>query len=291
MSDPNAVPHEYETAHLKKLAQVAYREAGLIIEPGKFAMVQSRLRNRLTALNSETFEDYCEFVCSEQGQTERKHLISALTTNVSGFFREQHHFDILQSDIFPNVIPRLKNGGRVRFWSAGCSTGQEPFSIAMLALETDPIFASGDFKILASDIDPVVLKTCRSGIYSNAQMESLDKDRKQRFFEDHSAIESRTRQSLQELISFRELNLLANWPMKGQFDVIMCRNVVIYFDGKTQKKLWPRFNAQLADDGWLFVGHSERIGAAQDSNFKTVGPTAYQKIEPSGSFSQMKKGE
>lgn len=261
------------------IAELAYRESGLQLVAEKTSMIQSRLRHRLTALGVSDFEKYANLVRSDAGADERKHMISALTTNVSHFFREPHHFDILSKEVFPKAIERLKNNGRFRIWSAGCSNGQEAYSIGMTALQCYPEIGALDFKILATDIDAKVVKFAREGTYSSRLVNGIPPELLEKFFskqtrDDDDYFVAGT--SLQSLVTFKELNLLTEWPMKGRFDVIFCRNVVIYFDGTTQDKLWPKFRDLLADDGQLFLGHSERISDPSSLGFVNEGPTTYR---------------
>ncbi|WP_246035849.1 CheR family methyltransferase [Aliishimia ponticola] len=263
------------------LSKLAYDEAGLVLSDSKAAMIKSRLRHRLKALSIDNLEAYCNYVKSDAQQVERRHMISALTTNVSGFFREPHHFEQLKSDLVPRMAERIKNGEAVRIWSAGCSNGQEPYSIAMLLASEDPVFRSGDFRILATDIDPQVVAYGATGRYTEAQVAGLDDRQISQFTtqeEDQDGeIIYRVNDDLRRMIAFRELNLIGDWPMRRKFDAIFCRNVVIYFDGLTQERLWPRFGSLLKPDGFVFVGHSERI---TDPAFKSVGSTAYAFAKP-----------
>jgi chemotaxis protein methyltransferase CheR len=258
------------------IAALVYRESGLKIPPEKFTMVQSRLRHRLRALNISDFTVYAQMVCARTGAGERRHMISALTTNVSHFFREAHHFDILTERLLDRLRTRMRAGLRIRVWSAGCSNGQEPYSIAMHLLRAEPGLATSDFRILATDIDPGVVAFAQVGTYGphlTSRISNADKATFMTPAADGLTISEQVRRC----VTFRELNLLADWPMRHGFDAIFCRNVVIYFDLETQEKLWPRFHAALAQDGVFFLGHSERIARPALLGFKTIGPTAYQK--------------
>ena len=258
------------------IAALAHRECGLHIVPEKMMMVQSRLRHRLRALNLRDFESYSALVLSPQGLDERRFMISALTTNVSHFFREPHHFEMLSNALLPRLQRRIKDGDRIRIWSAGCSNGQEPYSIAMHMLRIAPDLAKADFKILATDIDPKVVEFARAGTYRAQLLSGVSEKDRARFFQGESD-ELTVTESIRELVTFRELNLLADWPMRQRFDAIFCRNVVIYFDIETQERLWPRFHNALVEDGVFFLGHSERIATPETLGFKPTGPTAYRK--------------
>ena len=262
----------------KAISAIAYKEAGLVFLPEKASLVQSRINRRLRQLKIGSFSEYTAFVESEQGLAERKVMISSLTTNVSNFFRESHHFDILREQVLPGLLSRARAGGRIRLWSAGCSTGQEPYSIAMTLLDIAPDAPSLDIKILATDIDPNVILTAKKGFYDERSIIDIDVPLREKYLEpaqNGRKVGFNVTETVRNIISFHELNLLSQWPISGMFDVIFCRNVVIYFDEDTQLSLWPRFEAATAPDGWLFVGHSERLSDQLDTEFIVAGPTAY----------------
>lgn len=283
-------------AAFARIATIAHREAGLAISASKSAMVRTRLSRRLRALGLRTFEDYCSHIESPEGRGEVAQLISALTTNVSHFFREGHHFEILKTQVLPPLVARARAGERVRVWSAGCSNGQEPYSIAMAMVEAGmPLEA--DVKILASDIDPNVVGLARSGFYAEEMMSGLSDELRARHFE--KAVKDRKPgwqidDRVRNAVAFRVLNLLDKWPMQGRFDAIFCRNVVIYFDAETKDKLWHRFANQLVPGGWLFIGHSERLSPGAQSLFSGQGITAYRRTEgrqpPSEGHHRSEKG-
>lgn len=261
------------------IAKLAYRESGLQLVAEKTSMIQSRLRHRLRAIGMDSFEAYAAFVCSDNGRDELRQMISALTTNVSHFFRERHHFDILKNEVLPKAIDRARQGDRFRIWSAGCSNGQEAYSVAMEVLEECPELASLDFRILATDIDPQVVQFAQKGVYPERLTSGVPPKLLAKYFtetEAESEVQFRIDETARSLVVFKELNLLADWPMSNAFDVIFCRNVVIYFDLETQNRLWPRFRKLLKDDGCLFLGHSERIADPETSGFFNDGPTAYR---------------
>ncbi|WP_187430988.1 Chemotaxis protein methyltransferase [Roseobacter fucihabitans] len=272
---------EIDPKSFDTIAKLAYRESGLILAVEKTSMIQSRLRHRLKELELPNFELYTDYVCSEQGSVERKHMISALTTNVSHFFREQHHFDILQKQVRETLLPRLQAGDKVRIWSAGCSNGQEALSIAMSLLEISSDIEKLDVKILATDIDGEVVRFATNALYPERFVSGVPSMLLDKYFTEELTKTERVylaKANLRSLISFKELNLLANWPMNRKMDIIFCRNVVIYFDQKTQNDLWPRFRQLIDDEGLLFLGHSERIPEPEKVGFQTSGPTAYKPI-------------
>lgn len=260
---------------LERIAAIAHAEAGIVIAAGKGSMVQSRLAKRLRALGMTDYATYLDYVATEDGREERQRMISQLTTNVSHFFRENHHFETLRDKVLPTLVARAKAGARVRLWSAGCSNGQEAYSMAMTILAALPDAADRDVRILATDIDPMVVARGRAAEYDAQTLSPVPEDMRRKFVEPAGAMYRMTA-PVRSLVTFRELNLHAQWPMKGRFDAIFCRNVVIYFDPEAQATLWQRFGGALASDGWLFVGHSERVPTGPGTPFETAGITTYR---------------
>ncbi|MDQ7070675.1 MAG: protein-glutamate O-methyltransferase [Rhodobacterales bacterium] len=269
-----------DDATFTSIAALAKSEAGLILSKAKSTMVQSRLRPRLKELGLSSFNSYSDYVTSNAGMSERIKMISALTTNVSHFFREPHHFEILIDQALPDILAKARRGEKVRIWSAGCSSGQEPYSIAMAILDAAPELATQDFLILASDIDPKITEKARLGQYSLQQIKGIPATFQDKYL---TSVEGQkdtyeVKDEIKKIVRFRELNLLAEWPMQNKFDVILCRNVVIYFDAETQSDLWPRFHSVLKPDGWFFLGHSERVSETSMDKFSPIGLTAYRPI-------------
>ncbi|KQI71387.1 chemotaxis protein [Loktanella sp. 5RATIMAR09] len=262
------------------ISDLANARYGLFLQPSKKALVHSRLAKRLRALKLASFEDYCSLLNKTEGDAERPHLLSALTTNVTHFFREMHHFDFLKDVLVPQLIEKSEAGNPVRLWSSACSSGQEAYSIAAALIAAAPKLSQHDIKILATDIDPQVVQTAKRAVYPTEQIETLPP-----FWRDLLTGSKKPQSgdfsidpALQNLISFGELNLIADWPMKGKFDVILCRNAAIYFDKATQARLWGRFADVLVEGGHLMIGHSERLSGPAQSAFKSVGITTYQKL-------------
>lgn len=239
------------------IASILYEDSGIHLIDAKAPLVYSRLGKRLRQLGLTRFSEYCQLLQGPEGAGERAALLSALTTNVTRFFRESHHFDALRQQVARSLAPIARAGGRVRLWSAGCSNGHEPYSMAMVLLAELPEAADLDVRILATDIDPLVVDRARAGAYSVDDVEPVPRALASRFVinEDGGV---RMADSLRSLVSFGVLNLHADWPMRGQFDAIFCRNVAIYFDDETQRRLWTRFAGSLTADGRLYIGHSER---------------------------------
>lgn len=259
------------------IARMLYDDAGIALTESKASLVYSRLAKRLRALGLESFREYCKFVGGAEGVSERQNMLAALTTNVTRYFREPHHFEHLKSRVLPDLLARARARGRVRIWSAGCSTGQEPYSIALTVLDLLPDAAQYDVRILATDIDPNVVATGRAGVYSDEAVQPVPAPLRDRWMvrvKDGTRDAWAAGEEMRRLVAFRELNLMGNWPMKGRFDAIFCRNVVIYFDEPTQARIWSRFAPLLNPGGRLYVGHSERVTDAE--RFETDGLTTYR---------------
>lgn len=276
--DDSLVNGEYPLTRrdLSEIAAMIYSDAGIALNETKASLVYSRLSKRLRQIGMRSFRDYCAFVGSSDGVAERREMLSSLTTNFTRFYRENHHFEHLRKDVLPDLITRARAGGRVRIWSAGCSDGQEPYSIALLVLQCFPEAASLDFKILASDIDPKILALARAGIYDDTALESVDPAIRKQLFSKVSDRKFRIDDRVKALITFRELNLMSAWPFRGPFDVIFCRNVVIYFDEPTQARIWTRYAEMLPVGGVLYIGHSERLWGEAKERFDSAGITTYR---------------
>jgi chemotaxis protein methyltransferase CheR len=268
---PGAAP--LSEREFQKIASILYEDSGIHLPPGKASLVYSRLAKRLRTLGLQSFRDYCALISSADGVDERQAMLSALTTNVTRFFREPHHFADLANHFRSRWMGTAKRGGRVRIWSAGCSTGEEPYSIALTLLSDMPEAANYDIRILASDIDSAVVKKAKAGVYSAAAVEPAPAPARERWMRPTPEGDYAMGPEVRALVSFRELNLMSAWPMKGPFQAIFCRNVVIYFDEPTQERLWGRYASMLSPDGRLYVGHSERVA---DARLSSDGMTVYQ---------------
>jgi len=262
----------------RMISDLANGRYGLFLQPSKKALVHSRLAKRLRALNLGSFQEYCDLLDRPEGNDEQAHLLSALTTNVTHFFREAHHFEYLRETIAPKLVVKAKSGQAVRLWSSACSTGQEAYSMAAALVCADPTVHQHDIKILATDIDPKVVQVAREGLYPSEQIAAVPEEWRNLLSASRPtghgniAVDDR----LKSLISFGELNLVNDWPMQRKLDVIFCRNAAIYFDKATQERLWQRFATALSDDGYLMIGHSERLSGPSQGAFKSVGITSYQ---------------
>jgi len=266
-------------ADFRLIAQLVHSEAGIVLTESKANLVYSRLAKRLRAIGLRSFREYCALIEGTDGADERQRMIAAMTTNVTRFFREAHHFDFLKSQVFPSMLEGARHGEKSRIWSAGTSSGEEAYSIALTALGMDSDAFELDFLILATDIDPEMLRRGAAGIYTSRQLGDVPAELRRRWFRPlarHDEVEFEAVPELRSAIRFKELNLLHEWPMKGRFDVVFCRNVMIYFDEATQNAVWARFADVLRPGGILCIGHSERISTTKHP-FDLVGQTIYRR--------------
>ena len=274
---PQEIP--FSDSDFRVLASLAKTQFGLNLADSKKPLVYSRLSKRLKARSVSGFPEYLSLLENLGEENEKFELISALTTNVTSFFRESHHFDTLRDEILPTVMEQANQGKKVRFWSAGCSAGPEPYSIAMTLLDKFPQAAHLDVKILATDIDPKIVAKARIGQYSIEDLDGIPQSFRSKWA---TKTDSNSRfeisNEVRNIITFNELNLISDWPMKGMFDAIFCRNVAIYFDQSTQQLLWKRFCHFLRPHGVLFIGHSERVTGPATSMLEGIGITSYRKV-------------
>ncbi|NOQ16509.1 MAG: chemotaxis protein CheR [Methyloprofundus sp.] len=268
---------EYTRADFEELRQISNSHSGIIVTDDKFDMFYSRLSKRIRMLGLPNFKAYCQYL-KENEATEFTDFINAITTNLTAFFREKHHFEYVKDIIIPELLKRNYASREIKVWSAGCSTGEEPYSIAMTLLENLP--TGWAVKILATDLDTNVLQTAANGVYSDDRISGLSVERQKRWFKKGKGTNSnkvKVKPELLELIRFKQLNLMQDWPMKGQFDFIFCRNVIIYFDRDTKESLVNRYSGFLATGSHLLIGHSESLHQI-DTDFDLIGNTIYRKV-------------
>jgi len=278
MSDLSVREFDFTEADFRRVRSLIRARTGIELGAHKQSLVYGRLARRIRALRLSTFRDYLELV-ADDGTDEAGFFVNAITTNVTEFFRENHHFEYLAQTLLPAVWRRAETTGRrVRIWSAGCSTGEEPYSIAMILRENMPAGSSWNIKILATDLDTDVLAHAREGVYSHDRLGRVSQPRLERHFEPVEGGALRARDALRSLITFNQLNLMEPWPMSGRFDVIFCRNVVIYFDDATKTNLVRRYREALLPNGHLFLGHSESL-VSSDLGFEGCGKTIYRRTE------------
>jgi len=261
------------------LREFVLQHCGISLGDHKRQLVQGRLLRRLRALNLSGFEAYCDLLRRDP-ESELGELASCISTNVTSFFREMHHYDMLVDELLPRWLAEKRGGGRLRIWSAGCSTGEEPYAIAMVLAEA--IERTGiqvDAKILATDLSPQALEVARKGVYPVDRLGGVSDSRRKRWFlRGEGSFDGfvQVHPRLRELVTIQPLNLLHEWPMHGKFDAIFCRNVVIYFDKPTKQRLFSRYAGMLESQAYLFLGHSESMyGLSED--FDLIGRTVYRK--------------
>lgn len=273
---PGRPDQEIDAQTFARLQRIVERETGIALAEGKRPMLQARLANRLRSLGMDGFQDFLTRIEGPDGVTERASLISAITTNVTSFFRETHHFTLLQDRILPSLLEPPRGGARLRIWSAACSSGEEAYSIAASLLVACPDAGLRDARILATDIDEQILNRAIIGDYDPRQLGGLSPAQRSLLFGAPGS--TRIRDELRQFIRFRQLNLNGEWPMRGPFDAIFCRNVAIYFPRERQERLWQRCADLLAPGGWLLLGHSERLSGPASTAFRCEDITAYRKI-------------
>ena len=270
-SDTIAATAELTPSDFRRVRRIAHERAGIAIPEGKEGLVRSRVMRRLRERQMASFNAYLDFAESERSGEEMVTLIDLLTTNKTEFFREPAHFDFLTNRIIPAV---LEAGTPLRIWSAGCSTGEEPYTLSLLLHEVMP--KRYDWRILATDLSTRVVASAKAGTYSAQALEEVTSQRRARWFVPTPDGGGTVVPELRAPISFANLNLMSSWPMRGPFQLILCRNVMIYFDKPTVTTLVSRFHALLAPGGHLFIGHSESLSPIEH-RYRYVQPAVYAK--------------
>ena len=261
----------WSDADFTRIKALIYKKAGISLHEGKHAMVYSRVSRRLRDTGHTSFKSYLDGLEQHDGP-EWQEFINALTTNLTAFFREQHHFGVLQD------LLATKRSHNWRIWCSAASTGEEPYSIAMTA--TEALGASGNFSLVNSDIDTKVLATAARGVYKADGVKGLSPERLQRFFmrgKGDNAGLMRVKPELQKHMEFMSVNLIQDLPFREPFDVVFCRNVMIYFDAATQRQVLERIHRVMKPGGMLFVGHAENFSDAR-SLFALRGKTVYERV-------------
>lgn len=274
-------PIELSHALFRKFAKIVYDKAGISLSDAKQELVRSRLLKRLRSLQMATFEIYFHYL-SEQDASgdELVHMLDSISTNKTDFFRENQHFEFLTSNALPSIIERARktDSRKLRIWSAGCSSGEEPYTLAMVLREA--LDGAWDTKILATDLSTRVLQTAYEGLYDEGRMAGVPSKYRINCFskeKEDGEIIYRVKPDLRKMITFRRLNLMdPSYPFSGKFDVIFCRNVMIYFDKPTQEELVNKFYRYLTAGGYLFIGHSESLTALK-TPFQLIRPTVYMR--------------
>ncbi len=270
----NILSTELTDRDFQKVSKLIYNLCGINLKDGKKALVRARLIKRLRALNIDSIKKYIKYLETKNGLQEMGLLVDVMTTNKTSFFREIEHFNFLGSHVLPEMEDR-----RLRFWTAACSSGEEPYSLSILLREKLPDLESKDVRILATDISMQMLEKARKAVYGKGMMIGLPPQYLAKYFEKNNNGGSpiyQVNKNIQSLVKLAWLNLIETWPMKGPMNVIFCRNVMIYFDKITQEKLINRFWDIIKPGGYLFVGHSEGLSAISHK-FKYIKPAVYMK--------------
>ena len=264
----------FSDADFRCLVDLAYQFAGIALSDSKRNLVYSRLSRRLRVLGMTSFAEYRAYL--EATESERENFINAISTNLTKFFRESHHFDHFREQI---AIPFSRNrAGRLRVWSAGCSSGEEPHTIAMVLKREIRDVEKQDVRILATDIDTEMVSRGTRGEYSENSLDEVPRAY-QEYFEQAPGKTGTlaVNRGVRSLIAFKRLNLMETWPFKGPFDAIFCRNVMIYFDAPTKSQLIERFTEKIKPGGFLYIGHSESLNGVHPG-ISLVGRTIYRRV-------------
>jgi chemotaxis protein methyltransferase CheR len=266
-----------------RLRQLIYDETGISLGAGKQVMLEGRIRRRLKALAIDSCREYCIFLFSRQGlQDELVHLIDAVTTNKTDFFREPRHFDFLVSRVLPEHLAGSESRRPFLVWSAGCSSGEEPYTLAMVLSEFGPTHPGFAFRILATDISTEVLDKAALGVYSNDAVRPVPQALKVKYLmrgRERNCDRVRVAPELRRLVEFRRLNFIdSDYGVAEKFDAIFCRNVIIYFDRATQQSILTKITARLRPGGYLFMGHAETLHEL-DLPVEPVAPALYRRID------------
>ncbi len=273
-----------ESAHLtesqfQQISQLVKQTCGINLHDGKKELVKARLAKRLRQTGLGSFEDYLNHVRDDDTGAEMTSMLDSISTNLTQFFRENAHFEFLKTTLIPALAKKKREQAKLRIWSAGCSSGEEPYSLGILLRQEFPELVNWDIRILATDLSTRVLAKAREGVYDHERL----RDVPSKWISDcftrlgpRGRAHYKVNNPVRQMITFGRLNLMERWPMRGPFDVIFCRNVMIYFDKPTQGRLVQRYWDILDSGGMLFVGHSESL-TGTNHRFKYVQPAVYQK--------------
>ncbi|WP_292961842.1 CheR family methyltransferase [Novosphingobium sp. UBA1939] len=275
---PGISPAIYSVVDFRALSDIAYAHAGIILPEGKAMLVYSRLAPLVRETGCGSFGNYVARLRTDAAEEAR--AVAALTTNHTFFYREPHHFAHFAEQVRPALVASLEAGRGARLWSAGCSSGEETWSLAMTLLGSEPLagrrLAGRDLKMLATDLAPHVLRQAEAATYPAKDLEPVPQELRRCWTQEADGMATFS-DLTRALVRFRILNLLGPWPMRHPFDVIFCRNVMIYFDAETKEQLVARFADALAPGGYLYIGHSERVTGPAARILRPVGPTIYRK--------------
>jgi chemotaxis protein methyltransferase CheR len=272
---------EFSDKDFRALADLIMERTGIVIADHKKHMVYSRIARRLRVLGFKAFSQYVVYISGDGGEEEMADFMNAVTTNLTRFFREPHHFDHLRDHVLKPLALNPPANRRVRLWSAGCSSGMEVYSMAMMVAETIPNFEQWDIKLLATDIDTNMLNKGREGIYRKEDVEPVPAEFRKHYLTRYGgagAEEVQVVEKLRHLVSFKTMNFIEPWPVKGLFDAVFCRNVVIYFNKETQAGVFEKFANVMKPESWLYIGHSENLHGIT-TRFELQGKTVYRRMK------------
>jgi chemotaxis protein methyltransferase CheR len=275
---PGVSPDLYREQDFVAISRILQTDAGIVLPRAKAMLVYSRIAPLVRESGAMTFSAYIDLI--RKDPVARNRTICALTTNHTFFYREAHHFEHFAREVRPGLIRNLEAGGRARLWSAGCSSGEETWSLVMTLLGEDRAagtrLAGMDVRVLASDLADHALERAEAAIYPVTDLKAVPRELVAPWVREEAETGILGPEA-RRLVSFRKLNLQGEWPMRGRFDVIFCRNVMIYFDGPTKERLVARLTEQLLPGGWLYIGHSERATGPAAAMLTQTGPTTYRK--------------
>jgi chemotaxis protein methyltransferase CheR len=271
---------EFSEADYVKISRLVYDQCGINLHEGKKELVKARLGKRIRKGNFSSFREYFDYVVNDQSGEEMIQLLDSISTNFTHFFRENQHFDYLRHEFLPALKGRNgKTQKKLRVWSAGCSTGEEPYTIAITLLESLSPGSGWDIKILATDLSTKVLNIAQSGVYLKDKIRSVSPDLVKKYFlrgEKQWQNYVKIKPFLKSIITFQRVNFMESFPFTEPFDCIFCRNVMIYFDKETRTQLVNRFYEHLEKGGAFFIGHSESL-SGMEHPFQYVKPATYKK--------------
>ncbi|WP_319779655.1 protein-glutamate O-methyltransferase [Maridesulfovibrio sp.] len=266
-------------ADFAKFSKLIKEEFGIKMPPSKKTMLEARLQKRLRALGLSEHSQYCDFLFSPGGfERELTQLIDVVTTNTTDFFREPKHFELLLRTVLPDLCQRNKRP--LKLWSAGCSSGEEPYTLCMVLEEFTENNRNFKYSLMATDISTDILRKAMNAVYPMSKVDVVPMVMKRKYLlksKDKNKPLVRVVPELRKKVDFRRLNFMEPFPFKDQKDIIFCRNVVIYFDRATQYKLFQKFCSTLSKGGYLFIGHSESI-SGMELPVRQIAPTVYQKV-------------
>jgi chemotaxis protein methyltransferase CheR len=260
------------------IVTLVHERSRIRLHDGKQALIRARLGKRMRALGYDSFHDYCNYLRAGTDEQELNRVVDALTTNFTSFLRERDHFDFLVQNALPELL--TKGPQRFRIWSAACATGEEPYTLGFYLAESFPIHSGWDWRILATDLSTRALEKAVAGIYADSRLSDIPPEWQRRYFQaGHGAWagQYRVKPALRERVDFQQLSLLGNYGFTHTFEVIFCRNVMIYFDRPTQEQLVQRLIQHLVPRGFLITGHSESITGLSNT-LRCLRPSIYQKL-------------